>query len=316
VPPAERAWVPRADLLEEIARAAAVGYRSLSFLGGEILRYPHALEAVAAARRHGFERVALCTNGRRLADAAVLEAFLEAGVTRIALSIHSHVAAVEDHLTGRAGAHSQKLAAIGHLVRAAGQGHLPHGFALNSCIHGLNVDALAEMAGYFQQRGVREIRFNLLRPEHEAVRDASLVPRLARCMPELVRLVWLNERRLHMGITFGDVPLCVWPEPVLAAPRLVGRYLGELRDLDTSVTVFRQPGERVAPDRFVWRERRAARLKGHPPACDECDARFACEGPWLRYLELYGSAELRPLRRPGGDGVTAPPPDPAGLPDG
>ncbi|MBI5478910.1 MAG: radical SAM protein [Deltaproteobacteria bacterium] len=317
VPEAERAWVPRAALLAEIERAAAAGYRSLSFLGGEILRYPHALDAVAAARRQGFERVALCTNGRRFADEAVLEAFLAAGVTRVTLSIHSHQEAVEDHLTGRPGAFAQKLAAVDHLVRAAGQGRLPDGFALNGCIHGLNCEQLAEMATFFHRRGVGEIRFNLLRPEHLALRDTDLVPRLARCVPGMVELMWRNERALRMSITFGDVPLCAWPDAVLGNARLVGRYLGELRDLDTSVTVFRRPGEAADADRFLWRERRATRLKGHAPACAECDARDVCEGPWLRYLELYGVGELHPLRRPVGDGASAPPPPaPGGRADG
>jgi cyclic pyranopterin phosphate synthase len=316
VPEAERAWVPLAALLDEIERAAAAGYRSLSFLGGEILRHPHALDALAAARARGFERIALCTNGRRFADEGVVDAFLQAGVTRVTLSIHSHLAAVEDHLTGRPGAFDQKLAAVDHLVRAAARGRLPHGFALNVCIHGLNCERLAEMAGFFHGRGVGELRFNLLRPEHLALRDTDLVPRLRRCVPGLVALMWHNERTLRMGITFGDVPLCVWPDEILGNARLVARYLGELRDLDTSVTVFRRPGEAADPDRFLWRERRAARLKGRAPACAECDARLACEGPWLRYLELYGDGELRPLRRPALPGAAARPPEPGGRADG
>jgi MoaA/NifB/PqqE/SkfB family radical SAM enzyme len=316
VPEAARAWVPRAALLDEIERAAAAGYRSLSFLGGEILRYPHALDAVAAARGRGFERVALCTNGRRFADAAVLDAFLAAGVTRVTLSIHSHQEAVEDRLTGRTGAFAQKLAAVDHLVRAAGQGRLPDGFALQSCIHGQNCEQLAAMAGFFHRRGVGEMRFNLLRPEHEALRDEGLVPRLGRCVPGLVALMWHNERVLRMSVTFGDVPLCVFPDAILGNPRLVGRYLGEVRDLDTSVTVFRRPGEAADPDRFHWRERRATRLKGHAPACAECDARVVCEGPWLRYLELYGDDGLRPLRRPAGAADPVPSPDPGDRADG
>jgi MoaA/NifB/PqqE/SkfB family radical SAM enzyme len=306
VPAAERAWVPLPALLDEIARGAAAGYRSLSFLGGEILRHPHALEAVAAARTAGFERVALCTNGRRFADAAVLDDFLAAGVTRVTLSIHSHEEPVEDDLTRRPGAFAQKLAAVDNLVRAAAAGRLPDGFALQSCIHGRNCDRLDAMAEFFHRRGVRELRCNLVRPEHEALRDPDLVPRLGRCVPGMVALMWHNERALRMSVTFGDVPLCAWPDAILGNARLVGRYVGELRDLDTDVTVFRRPAAAAEPDRFTWRERRARRLKGHAPACDDCDARDVCEGPWRRTLELHGDGELRALRRPADAGAPAP----------
>ncbi len=298
VPKRDRAWVPRERLLEELERAAGDGIHSLSLLGGEITVYPHALHVVEAARRLGFRRIALCTNGRRLADERLLEAFIVAGVTRVALSIHSHIAADEDRLNDRQGAFAQKLNAIENLARAAALGTLADGFALNSCIHGLNHRSLCEMATFFHARGVRDIRFNFVRPEHQACGDMGLVPPLRECVPELVRLVSHNERTLGMSITFGDIPLCMWPDQVLRDEPLIQRYLGELRDLDTSVTVFRAPEPGAHPDRFDWRERRAAQLKGHVPSCEPCRARDQCEGPWLRYLEMYGAEEFRPLGQP------------------
>jgi len=298
IPRDERRWVPEATVRAEIARAARQGFRSLGFLGGEITAYPRAEHLVREARRLGFRRIALCTNGRRLADRGLLERFLEAGVTRVALSIHSHEADVEDRLNGRPGAFAQKLAAIEHLVAAAGA--LTDGFSLNTCIHGLNVRKLAELVRFFHGRGVRDIRLNVLRPEHEAVGSAELVPPLAAVVAAARRVIVLNERRLHMSITFGDVPLCVWPLSLLNRPGLASRYLGEPRDYDTDVTVFRGGGDDGgAPDRFHWKTRRMAQLKAHLAACASCDARSICEGPWVRYGEIHGTAEIRALRRTG-----------------
>jgi cyclic pyranopterin phosphate synthase len=294
IPRDERRWVPESTVLAEIERAASEGFRSLGFLGGEVTAYPRAENLVRAARRSGFERIVLCTNGRKLADHELLARFIDAGVTRIALSIHSHEAAVEDSLNGRNGAFAQKMAAIENLVAAAGS--LPDGFSLNTCIHGRNVRKLVELVRFFHGRGVRDIRLNSLRPEHRAAGDPELVPTWTAVVEQALRVIELNERRLHMTITFGDVPLCVWPPALLNRPGLATRYIGELRDFDTEVTVFRgkEAGDR---DRFHWKTRRMQQLKAYVEACATCAARSICEGPWIRYGEIHGVGELRTLEQ-------------------
>jgi MoaA/NifB/PqqE/SkfB family radical SAM enzyme len=225
----------------------------------------------------------------------VLDALIDAGATRIALSIHSHRAAVEDALCGRKGAFAQKMKAIDLCLAALAAGRLPDGFSINACVHGKNLAELDAMARFLHARGVRDLRINSLRPEHEAVGDKAIVPRLTDVVPELMRLVVLNERTLRMTVTFGDIPLCLWPPAFLARHAIAGRYLGELRDFDTSVTVFRDQSDEGAPDRFNWKERRQGRLKTHPPACRRCRARGTCEGVWTRYLEMYGEGEIHAI---------------------
>ena len=295
VPKAEKAWVPKGQVLKEIARAAAAGQTSLGFLGGEVTVYPHAAEVIAAARDAGFTRIALCTNGRALARPGALDALVDAGATRVALSIHSHRAAVEDALCGRKGAFAQKLKAIDLCLAADAAGRLPDGFSLNACVHGRNVGELDAMARFFHARGVRDLRVNSLRPEHDAVGDTALVPRFTDVVPELMRLVVLNERTLRMTVTFGDIPLCAWPAAFFGNAAVARRYIGELRDLDTTVTVFRDRSAEGAPDRFKWKERREGRLKARPAACRRCAARGACEGVWARYLEMYGDGEFHAI---------------------
>jgi MoaA/NifB/PqqE/SkfB family radical SAM enzyme len=296
VPEAERPWVPADRVLGEIGRAAREGYRSLGFLGGEVTVYPHALEAIRTAKDAGFVRIALCTNGRRLESRELLDRMIDAGVTRVALSIHSHEAGIEDRLCKRPRAFSQKIAAIENLVGAAAAGRLPDGFSLNSCVHGANFKALKGMAAFFKGLGVDDIRFNAIRPEHEALMDRSLIPRYDGVVPEILRLILENERRLGMTITFGDFPLCVWPDSFLSNLPLARRYIGELRDFDTHVTVFRTRTGDGAPDRFRWKDRRTDVLKTRPPACGRCAARGACEGVWTRYTDIYGTGEIRAIR--------------------
>ncbi len=288
VPPAERRFLPFEQVASELECGRREGYEAVGFLGGEPTIRKDFPEIVRLARELGFRRVSLCTNGRRLRDARYLDELLDAGLTRVTLSIHSHLPRVENAICRRNAAFEQKLAAIRNLVERASR--LVDGFALNSCIHGANVGRLAAQAAFFKDAGVVEIRFNWLRPEADAVARPRWVPRLAGLPEALGRLVSWNELEGRMRITVSDVPWCALPPEIWAAPGLARRYVGELRDWETTVVVHRT-GDR---DEFTWAERRAGRLKTRPPACAGCAA-ASCEGVWIRYVELYGTDGIQPL---------------------
>ena len=292
VSPEEQAPVPIETVSEEIKKAAWEGYEALGFLGGEPTIRKDLPTIVEMAKRAGFRRIALCTNGRRLRSRDLLSSLIDAGLTRVTLSIHSHLPRIENWLCGRSAAYDQKMEAIDHLVSALARRRLPDGFALNTCIHGMNCEQLPDLAAFFRARGVGEIRFNLVRPEHLAVADPRLIPRLQRVTRAILRTVYWNEGRGFMRLTFSDVPLCAYPSPLLASPELLLRYSGESWDLDTHVVV--QRGE-AGRDEFRWQDRRRERLKTHTAKCRSCAAADRCEGPWIRSVELHGDGDLHPL---------------------
>lgn len=141
VPTEEREHVPLALLRQEIDDAAARGIRSLGLLGGEPTTHPDLEEAVSHARAAGFQRISLCTNGRRLRDPRTLKCLVDAGVTRITLSLHSHLPELAERLSNRPGSFAQQVAAVRAIVAGVQDGTLalPHGFAINTCVHGGNV---------------------------------------------------------------------------------------------------------------------------------------------------------------------------------
>lgn len=284
-------WMPVEEAEAALGTAAAQGMRSVGFLGGEPTRYPSLPRLVRAARDLGFERIALCTNGRRLADGARLEALLAAGLTRVALSIHSHQAALEDEITGRPGAFEQKLAAIARLVEAHAAGRLPHGFALNTVLHARNLGRLGPLAAFFQRRGVRDLRLNFIRPEVPSDIARRWVPPYARVTTPLAALIARNEAALGLHLTIADVPLCHLPWELLASPSLRARYLGEPKDLDTRVTMHRPPSLGAVKE-FRWAEQRRSELKVRLPVCGACALRRRCEGLWRGYAEIHGTAEF------------------------
>lgn len=292
--PEELRWADVATAEAELRRRRQEGTEAIGFLGGEVTLYPQLERLVRYARELGFRRIALCTNGTRLADAALLERLLGAGVTRVAVSIHSHRASVEDHLTRRPGSFALKLRALQNLVAAERLGRLPDGVSLNTVLHRRNVEQLERFVRFMAELGVGGIRFNFIRPCRLAEGSKAWVPRFSLVTPNVHRVVALNESLLHLALNFGDIPLCRYPRPVLADPDLRRRYVGELWDLATDVSVtWRHQRKTMSARaaRFNW-QRRRLEFKRFAPACRTCALRDRCEGIWQKYVDIYGVREF------------------------
>jgi len=286
-----RGWMAPDEVDRALDQGRREGAEAVSFVGGEPTINGDLPRSVRCARDLGYTRIALCTNGRRLARAPLLESLLDAGLTRVAVSIHSHRAALEDRITGRPGAFDEKLAALALLTAARDQGRLPDGLSLNTVLHAQNLATLPQLAAYFGRRGLTDIRFNFIRPEVPPDQARRWVPTFARTTPRVLDLVVRNETTLGMRLTLADFPLCRLPWEVLANGHLVRSYLGEVRDLETQVAMHR-PAQQGGTKRFDWQHQRQTLLKQHVPPCDECVLRPRCEGIWRGYVDLYGDKEF------------------------
>lgn len=170
--PADREYrfLPRQQLLtfEEIERLVRLfvrlGVRKLRLTGGEPLLRRDIEELVRIlAEVPGVEDLALTTNGALLAAKA--QALADAGLDRVTVSVESLRDEVFDRVTGRVGGlvagrgrgAGQVLAGI-DAAAEAGLGPIK----INTVVmKGANEDEIADIAGYFKQRGhiVRFIEF-------------------------------------------------------------------------------------------------------------------------------------------------------------
>jgi MoaA/NifB/PqqE/SkfB family radical SAM enzyme len=297
-PKEARRWLPVARAIEELQRARREGATSVGLLGGEPTAHPRIIEIVREARTLGFTRIALATNGLKLADAGFARELVETGVTRFSISVHSHVPADEDHLTGRSGNFARKTSGVRNLVSLREEGFLPHNISLNAVLNTLNYRLMPEYAAHFRAMGVNDVRFNMIRTDACPGRGPELTPRLRDLAPEIMRAVAANRARLGMHMSFGDLPLCAYPWEILENPALARDVVGEARDLDTWVAVFSDPRDASRdPDRFKWTERKVGALKVKPDeTCTRCRLCPACEGVWRSYHALFGSSDLSPVR--------------------
>jgi MoaA/NifB/PqqE/SkfB family radical SAM enzyme len=297
-----RRWLPLAKAERELEVAFARGCRSVGFLGGEPTIWPELLPAVRHARALGYTRVAVCSNGMRYDDAGFVRALVDAGVTRFAVSVHSHRAEIEHELTRVPDALERKLAGLRHLLAERAAGRLPDNVSINPVLNRRTYAEVVELIEFFVRAGIDDIRFNFIRPEgkaeieHEIAR--SLIPTFTQVAPYIRRAILANERRFRIHLTFGEMPLCGLPEELLARPRLLQRYVGEFQDLTTDVALFAAPRRddgQDGLDRFNWQDRKRGQLKQPVAACATCRYGGTCFGVARGYVALHGEREFRPL---------------------
>jgi len=119
-----------AEMRRRIEEAFAQGYRELAFSGGEPTLRRDLPELISLARRLGFQRVSITTNGRRLVYRDYAGSLLEAGLTGVSISLHGPEPEVHDALTGVPGSFQQ--AVMGLKTIAALTAGLPGRFDRNT----------------------------------------------------------------------------------------------------------------------------------------------------------------------------------------
>ena len=296
---AKSPWARPEAVKAELERYYAQGCRHLGFLGGEPTVYPRLLDCMDYARRLGYTRIALCTNGTRLADARFCRALVDAGLTRVAVSVHSHRDDLEDALITRVpGNLAKKVAGIRNMVALRDAGRLADNVSLNPVLCRPTLPLMEEYLAFFSKLGIGDVRFNLIWPEGDVREDPAWIPTLREAVPAVVRLLLLNERRLRLRLTFGGVPRCALRfaavSPALAS-YLADKYLDELAYDPANDVTLPGGGGAGGEQRFVWQDQKRDALKTRAPACADCGFSRGCDGVWKTYAALHGLGELRAL---------------------
>lgn len=295
-------WADPARMKDEIRMRYAEGARSLGFLGGEPSAYPHILECMAYARDLGYQRIALCTNGVRLSNPEFLSQALAAGLTRVTVSVHSHVPRIEEFLVGVPGILERKVQAVRNLVAARDQGRFRDGVAVNPVFCRPNAPYAEDFVRFFAGLGIRDFRFNFIWPESRVQSDKTVVPQFKDVMPYVLNLIFRNEREWKYQLSFGAIPYCVLPGSFQERWPLLKRYFFEEgMDLPTEVS-FLEPDRVGRVQRFDWHEKGHDVYRMKVRACSGCDLDPVCMGVYRSYVALYGDGEFGlQLRAAGSD---------------
>lgn len=253
---------------EAIVAAGRAGARVM-LSGGEPTLNPKLVEYVALAKSVSSLPVGLQTNAIRLADPALTQALVDAGVTEAFVSLHGSTAEISDAITEAPGTFEKTVVGIDNLHRIQSVFLI-----LNFVIHERNIDDLVPYVRLVAARWPRAyVNISFVAPSSDVVpKDKALVPRYADALPNLARAV---EEAKRLGLMIGGfesmcgIPLCLVPMELTAYHALSDIPEGFDR------------GEFVKT-----------------AACSECALRNKCYGLRRGYLALHGDGELRPVHGP------------------
>lgn len=262
-----------ADIERELdAQAARSGPRGeLTLSGGEPASDPRLPAILEAARRRGFRRFVLQTNGVYLARPGLLETLVGLGVRTYLFSFHAHRPADYDQVTGSRGQHARAVAALRKLLRAKGCS-----VTVNVVVNSLNYRTLPALADFVARLGKPTLYFSMINEVgHQSAPDWTvpledlrpfLREAVARC-----RAAGLPVSRSGGESSF---PPCLFAEPSRhASPRPI-------------------PQERVRrAEDFSGEEGAVGRAK--LPSCAACPHDARCAGVPAQYARLHGLAALR-----------------------
>jgi MoaA/NifB/PqqE/SkfB family radical SAM enzyme len=182
----------------------ALGVRMVDLDGGEPTLHPDLVPLIQHARRIGYERVTVTTNGRLLAYESFAERLLRSGLTTLLFSVHGADARSHARQVGVAEAFAQTTEGIRNAARLA-----PPGVELgmNVTITKSNHEELPALADLAWSLGLRWMNLQFLTPFGRATR--WIAPDTQAAADVAMRVIDAWQGRMRFQVI--NLPFCFMP---------------------------------------------------------------------------------------------------------
>ena len=293
------------DILERLARKADF----LTLSGGETCLDPWLEKHIEQARRAGFRKVEVQTNGLLMQDRDYVRGLLSAGMTNALVSLHSHSEDVSDSITRCRGGFQGTLKGIETLLREGA------GVTLCHVICSLNYRDVPGYVGFIDRRFPRSamcLVFTLAIPTYRVRSRPRLMPGLSDLAPPL-------KQGLLMCLASNDAfERSALSRALDKAEAVTKRFFtaggglpGILRAGTTALSGGRLRARVISHcgiplcmlegcENYHDESAPAGSFPAgydlfHPPACAPCKWRSNCSGIWRSYADVHGIEEVHPI---------------------
>jgi cyclic pyranopterin phosphate synthase len=260
-------------VVAEMRRGRELGYDAVSFTGGEPTLRSDLLGLVRAARSLGYGDVKVQSNGLLYAQATNVDRMIAAGVSRFAVSIHTHDEGAYDRLVQREGSYPLMVTGLDNLVA--------RGVVLQADVI-LKNDTFAKLPDalrWLHGRGVRNAHLWFISLTDGNRDNVASMPRMTEVVPAMREAFDLG-RSLGMDVRSLHVPRCLLGESYV--DRALDPGADRVRVVTPEAT-FELRDSKITPS-------------VHVPACSGCRHEPICPGVRPDYLERYGDAEIAAAR--------------------
>ena len=251
--------MPKKRALELLRDFRMRGVRLADFDGGEPTLHPDLFALISAARRMGYERVNITTNGRKMADRGYASRLLLSGITDLLISLYGADERTHENVTRAQGSFEQTVQGIRHAVELKPE---RIEFGVNTVVTADNYNLIEELLDFVAELGVQNAAVQYPTPFGRGSRKhvppyeetAELVNRAMRKLAGRVRVSVIN------------LPPCRMPGAEDLALADAGKY--------SRVMAFvNEPPENLG----VY----LARKRSHSEKCASCPYRIVCEGEYV-----------------------------------
>ncbi len=274
------------EIKDEMIAARSRGSVYLEMIGGEMTIRPDFIELIKFGSDLGFSTVMIASNGRMFAYEKIARDALSAGLNSVVFSIHGHNAEIHDSLTRSPGSFDQLMKGMENVKTIAQEMGLKVGIGTNSCVVKQNYKNLPELGKLIRSFDIRNSEFIFVDcNEGGAFNDfKGLVPKISDVAPYVRECLDIGkkDRVDHWHIRY--VPLCYFPDHL--------DQISEIQEAETFHT------EHIAQDFQNYNVEGSRKEIGRvrTEKCKECRLYDTCEGIWTKYFEVYGDAELKPVK--------------------
>ena len=279
-------------LKKKIKLYADKWYNSIWFLWWDISIHPNILEIVKFCKQNNFENINVITNWMVFDNEEFANSLIESWVTRINISIHSHINKIEDYLTRVKWWLQRKLKAIDNFNKLYNSWKLRDALSINIVVNKKNYKNIVETCLYFwKEKNINDIRINFIRLNKDVKENwDDLKLSYTEFLPYLKKLVYISIK-YKIRITFDTIPACIFYKIDKKNYKvIIKKFLWE--DLDHIVEIDHINKN----DNFDWKKRKKDIFKTQFKNCEFCIYRESCQ--WVRkeYWMIYWWEEFKPIK--------------------
>lgn len=284
-------FVPADKLKEKISKYAEQWFNSIWFLWWDISIYPKFYEIIEYSKKVGFQEIQIITNWMVFSSKSMCQKVIDWWLTRINMSIHSHIDEVENYLTWVTSWLKKKLQAIDNFNEFYQQWFLKSPISINIVLNSRNLQSIVEtVLYYYKVKNIKDIRINFIWLDKDIKENwDDLKISYTEFLPYLKKLVYISLK-YNIRVTFDTVPPCILNKVLVeTSPTLIKMFLWEDFDHITQIDHINKD------EQFNWKERKKNMLKRQFEPCTKCVYTEQCQ--WVRYHygELYWWWEFQPI---------------------
>jgi MoaA/NifB/PqqE/SkfB family radical SAM enzyme len=272
------------------------GAEEVCFTSGEPTTRPELPAFVAEAKRLGYRRISIMTNGRRLSHFPYAVALAKAGMNRFYISIHGHTKKLHEGLTRTPESFEQTVLGLDAIAKLKRFGVELH---TSTVITDRNLPHMLDIYRFLRGHGVDQVVFNVMQANGRAdTYFEQIFPKytdIARAFRAFCDDV--GEPRPMAFLV--DIPLCTTE----SIPDFNRGYVERYRhfDLDSKAALPAAAKEERAQGGkgrglvLVTRQDLDDAEREKRAECAGCRYSPQCEGVWKNYVKRYGWDEMAPV---------------------